>query len=515
MCTNESPAMPTGKERAIRNGGEQSAAVLDTSHLLDGLGKRTAAGSIIGVGSQVLSVLIQLASVAILARLLTPADYGLLGMALAVTSFAQVFGDLGLSTATIQRKDIDQGLVSLLFYINVAIGILVMLMCWAVAPFAARLLGDPRAGLVTGAVAFAIPLAAFGAQHTALLTRRMEWVKLRSIALTSQLLGAVISVLLAWLTDLGYWALVAGTLASPFTSSVLSWLALPWRPSQIGGWAKAWPSIRFGLHLTGSNLVYWASRKLDNVLIGARWGVLELGHYTRAYTIYMLPIQLLNGPVRSSVIPALSRLQDQPDRWRRLLLDVQSALFIVTCGLSAILISSAELIVRVLLGPGWRLSEEIFQILSLSMPFMAVLNTAGFIQVSLGRGRRMLAWNLVRLPIVVGGFLCGLPFGPKGVAVAVTTIAVVLVVPTLAYASKNTPVSAWMVIRRAILPWLLVAAAVAVSFASGRTFESDILELGFRTGISGGLFGVGAALMIVFDPQCSALKRLLLAHTKT
>jgi len=494
---------------------ERSAQALETADLLANLGSRTARGGVVAVAGQFISILIQVLSLAIMSRLLQPEDFGLMAMSLAITGFAAVFADLGFSTATIQRQELSQNIVSTLFFLNVGTGVLIMLAVWALAPLAAHLLNDPRVLWIIVAMAVTLPISSLSAQHLALLSRRMRWVTLRWITIASQVLGLIVGALLAWRTEAGYWALVASAWATAVASTALAWAVSPWRPGRVEDWKAAREAVHFGLHLMGAQVIFWAARQLDNLLVGARWGPAELGQYSRAYTLYMLPVKFITGPVTSAVIPALSRLQNRPDAWRRSLLDVQGALFLGAGSVCAVLIATSDLIIQVLLGPQWQDSVPLFQILSLSIPLMMVSNTNGFIQISLGRSDRMLKWNLVRLPILIAGFLIGLPYGARGVAIAVTAVAFVLWLPGIAYAAHDTPVSMRMILRRTAAPLLCIAIAATITLLLPMHSGWPLVDLIAKAVFCVALYFCAAALTLAYDSAFASLKTRVLGVWKS
>ncbi|HEX9769861.1 MAG TPA: lipopolysaccharide biosynthesis protein, partial [Kiloniellales bacterium] len=324
------------------------------------LGQRTAAGGAIAIGAQVVRLVLRLAAAVVMARLLAPEDFGLVAMATTVTAFVGIFTDLGLSAATVQRKEIDHDTVSALFYVNLATGALLMLATIAAAPIAAWGFGDERVSSVVIALAATIPLVAASAQHNALLQRGMRWMTIQWTGIAAQAAGAAVGILLAWRTDAGYWALVAQAWAAALAGLVLVWIACPWRPGRVANWAGARSALSFGLNLTGFNLLNYFHRQFDNVLVGWRWGATDLGYYTRAYMLFMLPLTGIVWPVAAAVIPAMSRLQHEPERWRRLYLTSIAGLMVITAPLSGLLVLFAEPLVLTLFGAQWAPSAPIF-----------------------------------------------------------------------------------------------------------------------------------------------------------
>ena len=483
-----------GMDEAERNRG-----ALGTDHLTQDLGARTARGGIIAMAAQVTRIVVQLGVMAVMARLLAPKDFGLVAMATTLTAFVGMFTNLGLSEATVQSKDIDQATVSVLFYINLAMGVAVMLVCMAAAPVAAWLFGDPRVLLLVIALSLSIPVSAAGAQHNALLQRGMHWGQLQWTPILAQAVGGAAAIVLAWKTGIGYWALVVQLWTAAVVSTGLLWWFCPWRPGGITHWSRAGSALHFGLHLTGFNFVNYFHRQFDNVLIGWRWGAADLGYYTRAYTLLTLPLTLVSAPMASAVVPALSRLQDDPERWRRAFLKAFGALNLVSAGLTAMLIASAEPLVRLVYGPGWSEAGHIFLLLAISMFAATPVNATGWIYLSLGQTQRMLHWSLIVTPFYVLAFLVGLPFGAAGVALCYSIALCVAAVPYLAYATRNAPIALGPVLLTGVPPAalgaLIVLGEYLIGWAPGQ--HSVIVRFIETSSVTGGLYLIGAILLLV------------------
>ena len=442
---------------------EQNRQALATDHLVTDLGGRAASGGLIAIGAQAVRALLHLTTLAILARLLPPEDFGLVAMATTVTAFVGMFTELGLGAATVQRERIDQDTVSALFLVNICMGLVIMVAAVALAPVAAWFFDDHRVGPLVIALALPIPLVAASRQHAALLQRGMRWVALQWTAIGAQLSGAVIAVGLAWWSDLGHWALVSQSWVTAVMTLVLLWGVCPWRPSRIGNWRGARSAVAFGLHLTGFQFLNYFQRQFDDVLIGWRWGAADLGHYTRAYELLRLPLQLVRDPVASAVLPALSRLQDNPQRWRNAFLEAFGATMLFMSGVTAVLIATAEPLVVLVFGPAWEPAAEVLSLLAISLFGMTVLSGDAWIYLSLGKTRRMFLWNLcVATPTIIASFIIGLPYGPAGVALSYSVAVSLLAIPGLAVATRVAPVSLAEVLKTAG-PVVAVGAIAAVS----------------------------------------------------
>jgi PST family polysaccharide transporter len=465
---------------------ERNARALSTEHLKDDLGGRAARGGMIAISAQPIRMVLQFVTSAILARLLAPADFGLVAMAAAVTGFVAIFSELGLGAATMQREEIDQDTVSGLFFMNLAVGLALVPVALLLAPVAAAFFKDERVFHLIIALSLTLPMAAAGAQHTGLLMRSMRWMTTQWTAIAGQAVGAVAAVLVAWKTDLGYWALVVNAWGAAGATLLFIWLACPWRPTLVKDWSGARDALGFGLNLTGFTVVNFFHRQLDNIIIGWRSGAAELGYYARAYTLMMMPINMFNGPFNSAVTPALSRLQNEPERWRRAFLDSLGLACFLGGGLAAGLIAAADPIVAILYGPGWDRSATVFQYLAISIFAGTPLSATGWIYMSLGRTNRMLQWSLMFTPCVAGAFLLSMNHGATGIALAYAVVMNLALVPGYAFATHRTPVGLWDVMK-VILP---MSGAGAIAAVAGVMLPIQDMNVVARLILSGSVAGL-------------------------
>ncbi len=489
---------PSGKAAITR--AERNRMALDTSHLSTGLGAKTARGGVIGMSQQVLSMVIQLGNAAIMARLLEPSDYGLVAMALVVTGFVSLFTDLGLSTATIQRKAIDQDLVSGLFLINCAMGLAIMLAAWAAAPLAAWAYEDPRVQPLVMALAVTIPLSALGAQHGAILTRRMRWGLVRAQAVIGQLVSVAAGIVSAAVLDLGYWSLVVAAWAGALTGLALAWTFSGWRPGRVRDWSGVRTAVGFGANLTLFSFANWFTRNLDNALIGWRWGAAELGYYTRAYQLLMLPLNLVSGPVTAAVLPALSRLQDQPERWRARLLEAISALFFITCALTSAMLAASDEMILIVYGDRWAPVTDLFRVLLFAMFSQMITNLNGWVSISLGNTRRMAMYSLLfKAPLSLTLFAIGVSYGAIGVAVAFVAASFIALVPGVVVTTWKTPLRPLDVFKAAAFPVMAGLASFPVGW-----IISDLIEPSSMLSRSLGLLAAAGAALAIYTVLCTA-----------
>ena len=212
------------------NRQERNRRILNTDHLNRDIGRRAAQGGIIAIAAQPIRMFIQFLITAVLARLLEPDAFGLVAMAAAVTGFVAIFSEFGLTSATVQRHQIDQDMVSGLFFIGLGVSIVLVPIVCAFAPVAVWFFNDPRVSGLIILMSLSFPLAALGSQHTALLLRSMRWMTLQWTGLVGHAVGGLAGILVAWKTDLGYWSLAVTTLVAQIVTLSLIWTACRWRP---------------------------------------------------------------------------------------------------------------------------------------------------------------------------------------------------------------------------------------------------------------------------------------------
>jgi PST family polysaccharide transporter len=399
---------------------------LDTDHLKTGLGGRAARGGVIAIVSQGLRFLITIAATSVMARLLTPQDYGLIGMVAFVTAFVSMYKDLGLAAATIQRPEISLDQISTLFWTNVSLSVAVCIFTAAIAPLVSWFYSEPRLTAITVVTAVGFIISGMAVQHEALLRRQMRYFALAAIGLISLVVGYVVAILMAW-KGFHYWALVGSQLALAFTGTVITWTVCRWRPGMPKKDTGVRSMLRFGGNLTGFSTINFFSRNLDNLLIGRVWGAQQLGIYSRAYQLMMLPIDQINEPITSVAIPSLSRLVDSDVAYRRAYLRMLEKVALLTMPCVVLLVVTSDWIIHIVLGSQWVGAIRIFVLLGITALFQPIANTTGWLLISQGRTNHMLQWGLISGPITMASIFAGLPWGAVGVAAsyAFTTVCVV------------------------------------------------------------------------------------------
>jgi FkbM family methyltransferase len=389
-----------------------------------------------GVGDFIL----RFGSTAVLARLVVPEHFGLVMMITAFTAMADQFRDLGLSTVTVQRKDITYEEVSNLFWINVTAGVLIAMIVGAAAPLLAAYYKEPRLIIPTCLLAANFVWGGLMVQHQALLARRLQLGSTSIVRLLSSVVSTALSVYLAW-SGYGYWALVWREFVRSALLTVGMWVAFPWMPGLPSRKTNVWGLVTFGADLSLANIIVSISGAFDRLLLGRYWGATPVALYRQAYQLLVLPSEQLLSPVYNVTQPGLSMLQADPSRFSTFYKKILTIACVAAMPLSLFIAVYSADITTVMLGPAWTASAPLLLILSLSNFIKHPVNTTGLVLITQGRSRRYLMTMLVQNGAAILFMLIGVKWGTTGMAYADVATTFLLIPPRVYYAFKDSPVS--------------------------------------------------------------------------
>lgn len=413
-----------------------------TDHLQKDLAGRSTRGGAVTLSAQMMKFIVSTAATIFLARLLAPQDYGLIGMVAILTSFLSMFQYMGLSTATIKWTELDHKQVSTLFWLNVGLSAVIMLLALAGAPLLAWFYKEPRLVWITASYAVTIFLTGLTIQHEAILMRQMRFTAVAIIEITAMSIGLCAAIIAAWY-GAGYWALVLNQFVLAIVTIIGLWTACKWRPGLPSRGAGVRSLISYGGNLTGFNVMNYLSRNLDNALIGKFWGAYQLGVYSRAYQLLLMPMTQINTPLVSVAVPALSRLTGSPERYRSVFLRVLEKIAMVTMPGVIFMIATSDWLVLFLLGPQWRDTGRIFMLLGVAAMIQPVTRTALWLFTTQGRARELFKWGLISSGIGMVSIVAGLRWGAVGVAAAFAVTDLCVTTPLLFwYVGRRGPVRA-------------------------------------------------------------------------
>ena len=425
-------------------------------HLKFDLRKRTVRGSAFIIGAQGCRFVLQLGAIALLARLLKPDDFGLVAMVTILTGLMLMFRDLGLSMATIQRAEISHPQVTNLFWVNVAVSLLAAAAFARAAPAVAWFYKEPRLVAVTIVLSLGFLLSGLAAQHQALLRRQMRYRRLACVELAAAA-GFAVAVLAARL-GAGYWSLVLQYVTFPLVTALGVWLACDWRPGLPARAAGVLSMVVAGGNMAAANLVGYVGGNMDTILIGRFCGTYSLGVYSTSHRLLTLPLSVVTNPLAGIIVPALSRLADAPERYRRAYLRILAQVTLVFMPGAAFIIATADWVVWVVLGPQWKDSAPILAWLGVWALLNPVSAVSAWLFISQDRTGPLLRATLINSALSVLSFCIGLPWGPVGVAASYSISSCLVRIPLFCWAAtREGPVGMGDLGRALAMPAMVTA----------------------------------------------------------
>lgn len=422
--------------------GQDANRFMTTDALRTDLPARSVRAGVVAIGARVALAAISAFSIMWLARLLTPADFGLLAMVLSLTAFIGTFRDAGLPLATVYHEGIDHDQVSALWWVNVNVSALIAFAIAGLAPGLAWFYGEPRLTVITLVMSVITFGESLGVQHEALLMRQMRFATLSRIEVGSALAGFIAGVALA-LAGAGYWALVAQYGGLALTRSALLWAVCGWRPTSSIGLAllrdaRLRALLSYGLPHAGSRVLSHLGGHLDRILVGYFAGAVILGLYGGASRLAELPYRQIHSPLVGVAVATLSRLQHDGRTYRAHARTALLLVFTVSMPMLAFLFMEARSVVMLLLGDQWLAAVPLLRVLCVGWFALSVSRVTKWFYLSQGTTKRELAWNLLSTLVMVCGVGVGAQWGAIGIAAGFASAAVTLTYPSIAFCLKTS-----------------------------------------------------------------------------
>jgi PST family polysaccharide transporter len=396
------------------------------------LAVRGAAATVSAAG---LSLVLQIIGTVVLARLLTPADFGVVTMVTTFSLLLMSFGSNGFNEAVIQREEMNRFLASNLFWITSAVGLILTIGFAGAGSLLARFYRNPLVTHVAFAMSAAIFLAAASVIHIALLKRAMRFTAVSVNDAVARAVYTAVAILLA-LRGWGYWALAVAFVTYPLSTTIGAWWLCRWIPSLPRRGVGTRAVLRFAANVYGTFSANYFTRNVDNLLVGWQFNAAALGYYKKAYDLFALSANQLTGPLHNVVLAALSRLNQDPARFRRYLASSLGIVAFVGMAVGADLTLVGKDVVRLVLGPKWSESGRIFELFGPGIGIMLLYSTIGWIHLSIGKPARWLRWTLVESATTALLFVLALPWGPAGIAAVWSISFWILAIPAFWYAGR-------------------------------------------------------------------------------
>ena len=429
----------------------------------------TIQSGIVRIAAQGVTFLLRVSVLMILARLLNPKDFGIVGMVTAVTGILGLFKDAGLSMVTIQRETITNEEVSSLFWMNLGLGVLLALLSCGLAPILAAFYHEPALFGVTIVLGLAIVFNAAGVQHSAILQREMRFGVLSIIEVLSLAIASALGIILACY-GFQYWALAAVAVIQPALATTMTWGVTAWVPVGPRLCTYVPSMIRFGVTATLNGVVMYVAYNLEKVLLGRFWGAEALGIYGRAFQLVSIPTENLNSATGNVLFSALSRLQNDPRRLRMYFLKMYGALVALTLPCTLAFVLFANDIIIFVLGEKWHDVVPIFRLLTPTVLVFGLINPLYWMVISIGMPGRSLKIALVLAPIVIASYLLALPYGPQAVALAYSLAMMLSLIPCLMWCTHGTVFSVSDLLVTVLPPLVSSFVAAIAVYLMGQLF---------------------------------------------
>lgn len=405
-----------------------------------GLGNAAARGVLVTLGAQGLRIAVQILSVVILARLLTPHDYGLLAMVTAIIGVAEIFRDFGLSSAAIQARSLSTKQRDNLFWINTALGLALSTLVFFSAPLLAAIYRQPDLVPIAQALAWMFLVNGMATQYRADLNRRMQFFRLAAADVLSPLIALAVAMTIA-LQGGGYWSLVAQQLTQFMVMFAIVVACGKWLPRRPSRKTSMDGMLIFGWNLVATQLVGYVSKNADALVIGLRFGTSQLGLYNRAFQLLMTPLNQIRAPSTTVAIPILSRLQEDNERYSRFLQRGQVALgYTLVIGLAAVAGAGVP-VTELFLGSQWQDAAPVLSLLAAAGAFQTLSYVGYWVYVSKGLTKYLFRYSIMEAVVTVALIIGGSQWGIVGVAAAYALAQAI-----------NWPLSFWWLSRWAAIP---------------------------------------------------------------
>jgi O-antigen/teichoic acid export membrane protein len=455
---------------------------------------RSSAWAVVGYGG---THALTLVTMLVLARLLVPEDFGLVALAFSILAVALIAQESGLGAALIvHRGDLRRAAAAVsIFSPLVACGL--YLLCFAVAPVAADIFNEPRLTAVLRVMAFVVVLRGLAIMPLSLLEREMKFGRMTAIEVGAGVGQAATAIALG-VAGAGVWSLVVGQLTFGLATMLLAWFFTPLRPSPFEARRETLRELmRYGRHVGVANLINYGNANAPTVVVGRVLGTTALGYYTLASRLAAMPVSVLGNILGRGVFAAMSRVQDDPMRFRQIWLQNVQRLALLSTPTAIGLAVVAEPLVVSLLGEKWRPAIVPLQILALNGILRTFSATSGEVFQALHRPQLRVYAEGAYLALIVPGLLAGAHWGGiEGAALAVVLVNVVVGISLLAVIMRLLDVGvgelAYAVLKPAV-GWVLLAVALLVL----RPLVDDLssgLALIALIGVGAGVYGVVVTL---------------------
>lgn len=435
----------------------------------------------------------------ILARLLPPEAFGLIGMIAFFVMLATIFVHSGLNSALIQKKDVLDIHLCTVFWFNVVVSIIIWIAFIFLAPYIASFYNEPSLEFITRFYPVFILFNALTLVPTTILEKKLEFRKIAIANIVSTISAGIVAVIMAYM-DMGIWAIIANVILHYAFLAIAIWVQTSWIPKFNFSLTAFNELIRFGLNVTGTGVLGYFSKQIDSLLVGKGLGAESLGIYNKAYTFLVYPINQVKSKLIQVIFPIFSLKQDDLGKLKEgaILLISTLSLILFPCMLG--LFSIAEEFVLLLLGKAWEQMIPLIKIFCIASLF-EIIQVSGVFFLVLGKDKELLRMVFVTQFITIIFILIGLQWGLIGVALGVTIGTIFRFLVDFYFLKVLVDVK-YLGIFFQLLPVIIISILMAVALFFLDEWFFGNLNLVYRFFAKISIGGVIVALqLIIFRPK--------------
>ena len=413
---------------------------------------------------QILSQIIFLVFSIFLARILTPTMFGIVGMITIFSNFAILFIDLGFSAALIQKKEVSPAQYSSVFWLNIGIGFFMYVLFYISAPMISQFYNQPDLIVLIRVICLSFIITSFSSVQANLLIKELQFKKKVIINWIAMLIGYIVAFVLAY-EGYGVWALVMMTLTTAVLNSIMYWIISKWTPLFVFEWNTIKELSNYGFNFLGDSSVNYWSRNFDNFIIAKVLGSNDLGIYTRAYSLMLLPLRNVTTIVTKVMFPAFSQKQDDLQLLKKYYLNIIQYIALITFPLMIGLSLVSEEFVLLFFGNKWSAMIPILSILSGLGAIQSIISLNGLIYNSLGKVNIAFRVSIITNIVLIIAFVIGVNYGLIGVAYSYLIASALLLIPMYKIAIKQLSISlleVFDVLRGVMFATLIMAIVLSV-----------------------------------------------------
>lgn len=420
----------------------------------------------------------------ILARLLMPSDYGLIGMLAIFIAISQWFIDSGFSTALIQKKNRTNIDFSTVFYFNIAVSVILYLLLFFASPLISRFYAQPQLTLLTQVLSLNIIISAFSIIQNTKLTIDLDFKSIAISNFSAVIFSGIIGIYMAY-NGFGVWALVGQNISRAIVLAIILWILSKWKPELLFSYSSFRQLFRFGSRLLGAGMIATVLRNIYNITIGKFFNSAELGYFSRAKDFTDLTSETVTSILSKVTFPVLAELQDDKERlvsaYKKLVRMTAFVIFPVMGLLAAI----ADPFIRVLLTEKWIAVVPLLQLLCIARVLTPISTLNMNILNVIGRSDLFLKLDIIKIPVILGSLFLAIPYGVKAVVIGHVISSIISFLINTYYPSKFYDYGAWSQIKDT--RYVLIATALMIStvFAVFLIIDNDILKLVLSIPIAG------------------------------